>query len=205
MITCPKCGTSLPEGSKFCQKCGTKLTQDQSTASDPKNNQTANVSGSKPTGMGTPKSMSPEVKEENKGSDNSVKPVKENASSSKSVNISSGKGTPNVAESEEEETISGQSDNEADPKPVKIAKEQRPQEKSEITSVPEAGNPTPEVTNKSQTASNPDVKKDTNSPNNLSPLGKKLYELKMLNEHKIIDDEEYLQRKRKLLQDYVNS
>ncbi len=40
---------------------------------------------------------------------------------------------------------------------------------------------------------------------NFSPQSKKLYELKMLYEHKIITEEEYNKRKKKALEDYINS
>jgi hypothetical protein len=77
-------------------------------------------------------------------------------------------------------------------------------DKPKISSAQKENEPSPMVTGKSNISAAQESNKEV-SPTNLSPLGKRLFELKMLNEHKIITDEEYSQRKKKVLEEYVNS
>ena len=203
MITCPKCGAILPEGSKFCQKCGTKLTQ-LSNPSDQKNNQPKGNTESTSKDSITPKPKETEVKSEKKESNEPLKTKNENVSSGRSVN------DPNTAINHDTNESGRKDAHSMEPlEPEKStnatdAKESVYNDKPKISSAHKENEPSPMVTGKSNISAAQESNKEV-SPTNLSPLGKRLFELKMLNEHKIITDEEYSQRKKKVLEEYVNS
>ena len=202
MITCPKCGTILPEGSKFCQKCGTKLTQ-QSGSSDLKSSQPKGDAESTSKDFITPKSKESESKSEKKESNELLKPENKSVSSGQSINTNSGESDKDMDNSEKTDVHSGE--------PLEIdkslndagAKGAVSKDKSKISSAEKEKEPSTMISGKSNISSPQESNKEV-SPASLSPLGKRLYELKMLNEHKIITDEEYSQRKKKVLEEYLN-
>lgn len=77
-------------------------------------------------------------------------------------------------------------------------------DKPKKSNVQKENEPSTMVTGKSNISGAQESNKEV-SQTNLIPLGKRLYELKMINEHKIITDGEYSQRKKKVLEEYVNS
>ncbi len=203
MITCPKCGAILPEGSKFCQKCGTKLTQ-QSNPSDQKNNQPKGYTESTSKDSIKPKPKESEVKSEKKESNEPLKPENKSVSSGQSINTHSGESDKDMNNSEKTDVHSGEPLETDKSMNDTGAKGAVSEDKSKVSSTQIENEPSPMVTGKSNMSAARESNKEV-SPANLSPLGKRLYELKMLNEHKIITDEEYGQRKKKVLEEYVNS
>ena len=77
-------------------------------------------------------------------------------------------------------------------------------DKPKISNVQKESEPSPMVKMKYNISSPQSSNKDV-SPKNLSPIGKRLHDLKMLNEHKIINDEEYNLKRKKILEEYINS
>ena len=203
MITCPKCGTILPDGSKFCQKCGTKLTQ-QSGSSDLKSSQPRGDAESTSKDFITPKSKESESKSEKKESNEPLKPENKSVSSGQSINTHSGESDKDMNNSEKTDVHSGEPLETDKSMNDTGAKGAVSEDKSKISSTQIENEPSPMVTGKSNISAAQESNKEV-SPTNLSPLGKRLFELKMLNEHKIITDEEYSQRKKKVLEEYVNS
>ena len=195
MITCSNCGTNMPDGSKFCQKCGTKLTQ-QSSSSDINNKELKADSKQTPKDNIISKSKEPDINSIKKETHDQVKPEDENVGSSKTINTSSAAISQIKHESEKKDNNIERS--------LEPQKEFNEKDSIEPISDEESKEPSPVATSTSTSSPNQDSKKEISAAN-LSPLGKKLYELKMLNEHKIITEEEYNQRKKKALEDYINS
>lgn len=203
MITCHKCGTILPEGSKFCQKCGTRLIQ-QSDSSDLKNSQPKGNTESTSKDFVTPKSTESKVKMEKKESSEPLKPKNENVSSGQSVNSPKVAINHDINESEKK-VVHSREPLETE-KSMNVTDENAPvsNDKPKISNVQKENEPSPMVKVKSDISSPQSLNKDV-SPKNLSPIGKRLYDLKMLNEHKIINDEEYNLKRKKILDEYINS
>lgn len=203
MIKCSKCGTNLPDGSKFCQKCGTKLAQ-QSSSPDINHEELKVDSMQTAKDTVNSKLKEPEINTSKRETHDTVKPEKENVGSSKTINTSSAAIVQGKNESEKKDTNQGKSPDPQKQFNEKDSNEPISDEKSKVSSVKESKEPSPAATSKPNLAPNQDSKKEI-LPENLSPLGKRLYELKMLYEHKIITEEEYNQRKKKALEDYINS